>query len=67
MYHFVCRLLLSSRTILDYAGAEHLLGQGDMLALLNGEMQRLQGYYAPYEELDRLLELLLGNTDREVR
>ena len=55
--------VVDSRTILDYTGAEHLLGQGDMLALLNGEIQRLQGYYASYEELERLL----NNTGREVR
>lgn len=58
--------VIDSRTILDYTGAEHLLGQGDMLALLNGEMQRLQGYYAPYEELEQLIEQLQNNTSREV-
>ena len=47
--------LTDSRTILDRGGAEHLLGQGDMLALINNETQRLQGYYASYDELDRLL------------
>jgi len=48
--------VVDSRTILDYTGAEHLLGQGDMLAFLDGEMQRLQGYYAPYAVLDQLLD-----------
>jgi DNA segregation ATPase FtsK/SpoIIIE-like protein len=47
--------LTDSRTILDRGGAEHLLGQGDMLALINNEVQRLQGYYAPYDDLDPLL------------
>ncbi|HZO71041.1 MAG TPA: DNA translocase FtsK [Ktedonobacteraceae bacterium] len=56
--------VVDSRTILDYTGAEHLLGQGDMLASLNGgEMQRLQGYYASYEELEQLL----NNINREAR
>jgi hypothetical protein len=60
--------VVDSRTILDYSGAEHLLGQGDMLALLNGEIQRLQGYYASYEELEQLLEQLSSsNVGREVR
>jgi DNA segregation ATPase FtsK/SpoIIIE, S-DNA-T family len=47
--------LTDSRTILDRGGAEHLLGQGDMLVLINSEMQRLQGYYSPYDEIDRFL------------
>jgi S-DNA-T family DNA segregation ATPase FtsK/SpoIIIE len=47
--------LTDSRTILDRGGAEHLLGHGDMLALMDGELQRLQGYYAPYEELEHIL------------
>ncbi|NTV99783.1 MAG: hypothetical protein HGA19_00590 [Oscillochloris sp.] len=44
-----------SRTILDRTGAENLLGNGDMLALLDGAFQRLQGYYAPFDEIERLL------------
>jgi len=55
--------VVDSRTVLDRTGAEHLLGQGDMLALLNGEMERLQGYYAPFEELERLLGQLLNNLE----
>ncbi len=52
--------LTDSRTILDQGGAEHLLGQGDMLALIDGEMQRLQGYYAPYDEIDTILDNISG-------
>lgn len=51
---------IDSKTILDFSGAEHLLGQGDMLTLSDGEIQRLQGYYAPYEEIERLLKHLSG-------
>lgn len=46
---------IDSRTILDRPGAENLLGQGDMLVLANGNIQRLQGYYASYEEFLDLL------------
>ena len=48
--------LTDSRTILDQGGAEHLLGQGDMLTLIDGEVQRLQGYYAPYDEFEGILD-----------
>jgi hypothetical protein len=50
--------LTDSRTILDQGGAEHLLGRGDMLALIEGELQRLQGYYASYEQIDALLSTI---------
>ena len=47
---------LDSRTILDRAGAENLLGSGDMLLSINGAVERLQGYFASDEELLRLVE-----------
>lgn len=47
---------LDSRTILDRAGAENLLGSGDMLLSVNGEVERLQGYFASDEELSRLVK-----------
>ncbi len=41
-----------SRTVLDTAGAENLLGNGDMLLRRKGnEMKRLQGLYLPEEEI----------------
>lgn len=49
---------VDSRTILDRSGAERLLGQGDMLALFESEMLRLQGYYAPFDEVKQLLNSL---------
>ena len=45
-----------SRTILDQAGAEALLGQGDMLFLANNQTERLQGYFASDDELERIVE-----------
>jgi hypothetical protein len=45
-----------SRTILDQAGAEALLGQGDMLFLADNQTERLQGYFASDNELERIVE-----------
>jgi len=45
-----------SRTILDQNGAEHLLGQGDMLFLPPGtsKLQRIHGAYVSEDEVARL-------------
>jgi DNA segregation ATPase FtsK/SpoIIIE, S-DNA-T family len=45
---------IDSRTIIDIAGAEKLLGRGDMLFLENGSSKpvRLQGTYVSDEEID---------------
>lgn len=44
-------------TILDQAGAENLLGRGDMLfALSQGHIERLQGFYVNSNDLTALLE-----------
>jgi DNA segregation ATPase FtsK/SpoIIIE, S-DNA-T family len=49
-----------SRTILDQGGAEHLLGQGDMLFLPPGtsKLQRLHGPFVTEREVNRLVEFL---------
>jgi DNA segregation ATPase FtsK/SpoIIIE, S-DNA-T family len=49
-----------SRTILDANGAEHLLGQGDMLFLPPGtsKLQRLHGPYVSEREVTKLVEFL---------
>jgi S-DNA-T family DNA segregation ATPase FtsK/SpoIIIE len=49
-----------SRTILDQNGADHLLGQGDMLFLPPGtsKLQRLHGAYASEDEVGDLAEFL---------
>ncbi len=46
-----------SRTILDVAGAEKLLGRGDALFLSStGDLKRVHGAYMPDEEIAALLE-----------
>jgi S-DNA-T family DNA segregation ATPase FtsK/SpoIIIE len=49
-----------SRTILDQGGAEHLLGQGDMLFLPPGtsKLQRLHGSFVSEREVAKLVEYL---------
>ena len=51
---------IDSRTILDMAGAEKLLGKGDMLFLPMGESvpQRIQGAYVSEEEITRLVDFV---------
>ena len=52
--------IVDSRTILDNAGAEKLLGRGDML-LLTAEMskpKRIQGSYISEEEIKRIVHYL---------
>lgn len=48
---------VDSRTIIDTAGAERLLGRGDMLFLDNGTSKpvRLQGCFISDEEIDRVV------------
>ena len=57
---FALRSQVDSRTILDSAGAEKLLGQGDMLLLANGssKLQRIQGAYISDEEVKNLTDTL---------
>jgi S-DNA-T family DNA segregation ATPase FtsK/SpoIIIE len=49
---------VDSRTILDTTGAEHLLGQGDMLFLPPGSsrLKRVHGAYASEEEIKRVVK-----------
>jgi S-DNA-T family DNA segregation ATPase FtsK/SpoIIIE len=49
-----------SRTILDQNGAEHLLGQGDMLFLPPGtsKLQRIHGAFVSEKEVGRLVSFL---------
>ena len=55
---FAVSQAVDSRTILDQAGAEQLLGNGDMLYLPNGETspKRIQGVYIKDDEVNRICE-----------
>lgn len=55
---FAVSQAVDSRTILDQAGAERLLGYGDMLYLPNGETspQRIQGVFIKDEEVNHICE-----------
>ena len=57
---------IDSRTIIDGAGAEMLLGNGDMLFIPPGksEASRLQGAYLSSEETERLMQWYEAQRDR---
>jgi DNA segregation ATPase FtsK/SpoIIIE, S-DNA-T family len=57
-----------SRVILDQAGAESLLGQGDMLfkPLGTSRLQRLQGAFVTEEEIALVVEQCRGQRDQEL-
>ncbi|MHB8810826.1 MAG: FtsK/SpoIIIE family DNA translocase [Desulfobulbaceae bacterium] len=53
---------VDSRTILDQGGADHLLGDGDMLFLPPGaaKLQRIHGAFISEAETERLIEFIRG-------
>ncbi|MHA8138569.1 DNA translocase FtsK [Lactobacillaceae bacterium Scapto_B20] len=53
---FMVSSQVDSRTIIDTAGAERLLGKGDMLYLGNGKSQplRIQGTFVTNDEIERV-------------
>jgi S-DNA-T family DNA segregation ATPase FtsK/SpoIIIE len=53
---------VDSRTILDQGGADHLLGDGDMLFLPPGaaKLQRIHGAFISETETERLIEFIRG-------
>jgi DNA segregation ATPase FtsK/SpoIIIE, S-DNA-T family len=57
-----------SRVILDAAGAESLLGQGDMLfkPLGTSRLQRLQGAYVSEEEIALVVEQCKGQREQQL-
>lgn len=60
---FSVRSVVDSRTILDCAGADKLLGRGDML-FLTAEIikpKRLQGAFVSEEEVDNVVNFLKGD------
>ncbi|MDR2518367.1 MAG: DNA translocase FtsK [Spirochaetaceae bacterium] len=64
---FMVSSKLESRTLMDTAGAEKLLGKGDMLYADAGEPApaRIQGAFVSDEEIERVVEYMktLGETD----
>jgi len=59
---------VDSRTILDIAGAEKLLGRGDMLFLPTdaAKPRRLQGVYVSDQEIDRLVSFWTQDRFQEI-
>lgn len=47
---------VDSQTILDRAGAEDLLGKGDMLLMTDSDIIRMQGFYISEEQLLNFIE-----------
>lgn len=56
---------IDSRTILDGAGAEKLLGKGDMLFMPMGasKPKRLQGAFVSDKEVEAVVEFVKGNSE----
>lgn len=49
---------IDSRTILDAGGADQLIGKGDMLISLNGEISRLQCAFVDTPEVDKVVDFI---------
>ena len=64
---FQVRSCVDSRVVLDAAGAEQLLGQGDMLFMSPSGMniERVQGAYIADEDLRRLVETVSRQAEPE--
>lgn len=50
--------MVDSRTIIDQPGANQLIGQGDMLIMINGELTRLQCAFLDTPEIERITEFV---------
>lgn len=61
---FAVTSLIDSRTILDSAGAEKLLGKGDMLYSPSGSNKptRVQGAFVSDEEVGKIVEFIIGQS-----
>jgi len=57
---------IDSRTILDSAGAEKLLGHGDMLYLApdSSKPKRIQASYVSEQEVDKVVSFILDQADK---
>jgi len=58
---------VDSRTVIDMAGAEKLLGQGDMLFLSSelGKPRRIQGAYVSDKEVKRVTNYIKSKNERQ--
>lgn len=56
---------IDSRTIIDFAGAEKLIGRGDMLFVYPGsnEIVRAQGAYLTDQEIEDVVEVVCGQRE----
>ncbi len=50
--------MVDSRTILDRPGANQLIGKGDMLYAINGEIERVQCAYISTEEVEAIVDAI---------
>jgi S-DNA-T family DNA segregation ATPase FtsK/SpoIIIE len=63
---FAVKSQVDSRTILDRAGAEKLLGRGDMLFSPTGsDTFRVQGAYVDISEMERVIDFWKGQSEPE--
>jgi S-DNA-T family DNA segregation ATPase FtsK/SpoIIIE len=53
---------VDSRTILDAGGADQLIGRGDMLLSVGGEMIRLQGAFVDTPEVEKVIDFIANQT-----
>ena len=53
---------VDSRTILDGGGADQLIGRGDMLLSVGGEMIRIQGAFVDTPEVERVIDYIAKQT-----
>ena len=57
-----------SKLVLDAAGAEKLLGQGDMLLMqpLSSELKRMQGAFIPDGDVERIVKFVENEISQEI-
>ena len=53
---------VDSRTILDTGGAEQLIGRGDLLLSIGGDVIRLQSAFVDTPEVDKVIEFISNQT-----
>lgn len=52
---------IDSTVAVDMAGAEHLIGNGDMIVVAGAESERVQGWFISREELVSIVDYIAGN------